>query len=281
MTRTQILVADRYREIALGTGYWLLFLLALEPGNLARAAASGVNLHWHLEAARILGAAMLGGLVTPVVMSLVRRYPVEAGQLWRRAALHTTSAMGIAFALVALSCILAPILGIGDTRPFLVALPEHVAANWLPLGFSLMAMVGFAHAVRYQTQLRTLAPENTPESSIPTGTQHLKNVVIATRGHVATVDLASIDWIETQGNYIALHEGQKTHLLRETLAAFEPKLDPQQFVRIHRRVLVAAARVREIAPLANGDGLVRLADGTELRLSRNHRKGLHDAIRFA
>jgi LytTr DNA-binding domain len=277
MTRTQTLLAGGYREIALGTGYWLLFLLALEPGNLARAAANGLTVHWHMEAARILGAATLGGLVTPIVMGLVRRYPVEAGQLWRRAALHTTSAMGIAFALVALSCILAPMFGIGDTRPFLVALPDHVAANWLPLGFSLMAMVGFAHAVRYQTQLRTLAPE----SEITTGTQHLKNVVIATRGHVATVDLASIDWIETQGNYIALHEGQKTHLLRETLAAFEAKLDPQQFVRIHRRVLVAAARVREIAPLANGDGLVRLADGTELRLSRNRRKGLHDAIRIA
>ncbi|MFM9865318.1 MAG: LytR/AlgR family response regulator transcription factor [Micropepsaceae bacterium] len=277
MTRTQTIIVGSSREIALGTGYWLLFLLALEPGNLARASAGGVTLHWHLEAARILGAAMLAGLATPLVMSLVRRYPVEAGLLWRRALLHVTSAMGVAFALVALSCILAPILGVGDTRPFLVALPDHIAANWLPLGFSLMAMVGFAHAIRYQTQLRTHAPE----SADAAGTQYLKSVVVGARGHVASVDLASIDWIETQGNYIALHEGQKTHLLRETLSAFEPKLDPQQFVRIHRRVLVAAARVREIAPLANGDGLVRLADGTELRLSRNHRKRLHDAVRFA
>ncbi len=274
MSRTHTIVIDSGREIALGTAYWLLFLLALEPGHLARAAATGVTLYWHLEAARILLASVLGGVATPLVMSLVRRYPVEAGRLWQRVLLHSTSAMGIAFALVAISCALAPLAGIGDTRPFLVALPEHIAKNWLLLGFSLMAMTGVAHAFRYQAQLRPQPDQGDATS------QHLTDVTVGARGRMVSVDLASIDWIETQGNYLALHEGQKTHLLRETLAAFEPKLDPQQFVRIHRRVLVAADRVREIAPLANGDGLVRLTDGTELRLSRNHRKRLHDAVRL-
>ncbi len=274
MPRTKTIVLDSGREIALGTAYWLLFLLALEPGHLARAAASGVTLYWHLEAARIFLASVLGGLATPVVMSLVRRYPVEADRLWQRVLLHSTSAMGIAFVLVALSCALAPLAGIGDTRPFLVALPDHIARNWLLLGFSLMAMIGVAHAFRHQAQLQP-QPDQREAAS-----QHLTDVTVGMRGHMVSVDLASIDWIETQGNYLALHEGQKTHLLRETLAAFEPKLDPQHFVRIHRRVLVAADRVREIAPLANGDGLVRLANGTELRLSRNHRKRLHEAVRL-
>ncbi|NOT39727.1 MAG: hypothetical protein HOP13_04470 [Alphaproteobacteria bacterium] len=277
MTRTHTAIFESSREIALGTFYWLLFLLALEPGNMARAAASGLTLHWHLEAARILGASMLGGLATPLVMALVRRYPVEAGALWPRTLLHALSAMAIAFALVALSCILAPILGIGDTRPFTVALPDHIAANWLPLGFSLIAMVGFAHAVRYQAQVRTHEPEGGEDVRAP----YLTDVVIGSRGHVVSIELASIHWIETQGNYLALHDGQKTHLLRETLAAFEPKLNPKKFVRIHRRMLVAADRVREIVPLANGDGLVRLTDGTEHRLSRNHRKRLHEVVRLA
>jgi two-component system, LytTR family, response regulator len=275
MTQTALIQSSR--EVALGTLYWLLFLLALEPGNIAEAAANGVTLHWHLEVARILGASMLGGLATPMVMALVRRYPVEVGALWRRVLLHSASAMGIAFALVTLSCILAPIAGIGDTRPFAVALPDHIAANWLPLSFTLIAMVGFAHAVRYQAQVQTHEPESALEEA---SSPYLKDVVIGSRGHIVSVDLASVRWIETQGNYLALHDGQKTHLLRETLAAFEPKLDPKQFVRIHRRMLVAADRVREIEPLANGDGLVRLADGTELRLSRNHRKRLQEVVRL-
>jgi hypothetical protein len=277
MTLTHSIIAQSSREIALGTFYWLFFLLALEPGNIARAAAGGITLHWHLEAARIVGASMIGGIATPLVMALVRRYPVESGVLWRRALLHSTSAMGIAFALVALSCILAPVVGIGDTRPFLVALPDHIAANWLPRGFSLIAMVGFAHAMRYQVQLRTSELERGEDTRTP----FLNDIAIGARGHMMSVDLASIHWIETQGNYLALHDGQKTHLLRETLAAFELKLDPKRFVRIHRRMLVSADRVREIVPLANGDGLVRLTGGAELRLSRNHRKRLHEVVRLS
>ena len=276
MTNAQTSFAESGRAIAWGTAYWLVFLLALEPGNVARAAAAGIPMHWHLEAGRILGASILAGLATPLVMNLVRRYPLEVGVSWRRAFLHVGSAMGLAFALVALSCILAPILGVGDTRPFLIAFPDHIAANWLPLGFSLTALIGLAHALRYRAQLRP------PSMPVPNGgdetAPYLRNVVISARGYVTSIDLASVDWIETQGNYLAFHEGPKTHLLRETLTAFEPKLDPAQFVRIHRRVLVAAHRVREVVPIANGDGLVRLIDGTELRLSRNHRKRLHEAV---
>lgn len=266
MTRTTII--DSSREIALGTAYWLVFLAALSPENLVRAA------DWNLELARVIGASLLAGLATPFVMSLVRRYPVEADRLWRRVLLHSASAMAIAFALIAASCVLAPIAGVGDTRPFFVALPDQVRANWLIVGFSLMALTGIAHAVRYQSELLT-QPKLTTAATL-----YLSDITIGSRGRVISIELASVDWIETQGNYLALHEGAKTHLLRETLAALEPKLNPQQFVRIHRRILVAADRVREIAPLANGDGLVRLTDGTELRLSRNHRKRLHDAVRI-
>jgi hypothetical protein len=277
MTSVQTSLADSGRAITWGTAYWLVFLLALEPGNVARATATGVTIHWHLEVGRILGASILAGLATPLVMNLVRRFPLEAGVLWRRAFLHVGSAMALAFALVALSCILAPIVGVGDTRPFLAAFPDHIAANWLPLGFSLTALIGLAHALRYRAQLR-LPSVPMPNGADETAAPYLKNVVISARGNVTSIDLASVDWIETQGNYLAFHEGRKTHLLRETLTAFEPKLDPAQFVRIHRRVLVAAHRVREVVPTANGDGLVRLIDGTELRLSRSHRKRLHEAV---
>jgi hypothetical protein len=184
--------------------------------------------------------------------------------------------MGLALAVITLSCLVAPLAGIGDTRPFWVALPYHLAANWLLLGFIMASLIGFAHARSFYAQLK--APvvahvEDTPSHG------YLSDVTTGTRGQYLSIDLMAIDWIETQGNYLALHEGGKTHLLRETLAAFEPKLDPSQFVRIHRRVLVAANRIREIKPIANGDGLVCLADGTELRLSRSYRTRVHEKLR--
>ena len=87
------------------------------------------------------------------------------------------------------------------------------------------------------------------------------------------LSVIEIDWVETQGNYLALHVGPFTHLIRETLASFESSLDPDCFARIHRTTLVAIDRVREISPLSNGDASIRLVDNTQLRLSRNYRAG--------
>jgi two-component system LytT family response regulator len=85
------------------------------------------------------------------------------------------------------------------------------------------------------------------------------------------VRVADIDRIESAGNYARLHVGRTTHLIRETLCALEAHLDPARFGRIHRRVLVNLARVREIQPWFGGDQIVILADGLRLRLSRGYR----------
>jgi DNA-binding LytR/AlgR family response regulator len=107
---------------------------------------------------------------------------------------------------------------------------------------------------------------------------HLTQVQIKTRGRISVVAVSAVDWIEAQGNYVALHCGTSVHLLRETLSAFEAKLDPNTFVRVHRSRLVAVAKIAAIAPLANGDGVVRLTDGTELRLSRSYREQAHARV---
>jgi len=49
-----------------------------------------------------------------------------------------------------------------------------------------------------------------------------------------------VDWVEAAGNYCRLHVGKQAHLLRETMAALEGRLDPKQFVRIHRSTMWAA-----------------------------------------
>ena len=91
--------------------------------------------------------------------------------------------------------------------------------------------------------------------------------------------MKDVDWIETQGNYLALHVGPAVHLLRESLARLETQLDPVSFARIHRRVIVAKDRIREVKSAGAGDALLRLTDGTELRLSRLYRDRLASLIR--
>ena len=85
------------------------------------------------------------------------------------------------------------------------------------------------------------------------------------------VPLADVDWFEADGNYIRVHAGGEHYRTRGTITAIEAALDPRQFVRIHRRIVVNMDRVREMSPLPGGDGLLMLGDGSTLRLSRTYR----------
>lgn len=86
------------------------------------------------------------------------------------------------------------------------------------------------------------------------------------------VKVAEIDWIEAADNYVQLHVGSRTHLLRETILSFEQRLDSSQFLRIHRSAIVNLERVKSLR--ADADWRVTLADGTILPVSRSYRAEL-------
>lgn len=85
------------------------------------------------------------------------------------------------------------------------------------------------------------------------------------------VPLVDVDWFEADGNYIVVHAAGEAFRTRGTITAIESALDPRQFVRIHRRLVVNMDRVREMTPLPGGDGLLLLGNGASLRLSRTYR----------
>jgi len=85
------------------------------------------------------------------------------------------------------------------------------------------------------------------------------------------VSLQDVDWFEADGNYVLVRTAGESYRTRGTMSAIERVLDPMQFVRIHRRVVVNMDRVRELTPLPGGDGMLTLGDGSTLRLSRTYR----------
>ena len=90
-------------------------------------------------------------------------------------------------------------------------------------------------------------------------------------GQKIVVVLANdIDWIEACGDYVNLHAGNRTHLLRQTMNKMESQLDPTRFLRIHRSTIVQTSRIRELVALDNREFLLRLADGKELKTSRSY-----------
>jgi two-component system LytT family response regulator len=95
---------------------------------------------------------------------------------------------------------------------------------------------------------------------------------------VDLVDVAAIDWIEAANNYVVLHAGPRTHILRGTMADLEAALNPRRFVRIHRSAIVAIDRIVRLEVASRGDYDVVLRDGTPLTLSRTHRRRLEQAL---
>lgn len=107
---------------------------------------------------------------------------------------------------------------------------------------------------------------------------YLERIAVKSVGRTVFVNTASIDWIETAGNYLCLHAGKDTELVRETMSQIESRLDPKQFVRIHRSTIVRIDAVKEITPLFNGDQSVVLTDGSKVVLSRSYREKARAAL---
>ncbi len=250
----------------LGFLYWLVFMAALEPGNVVSALDAGFHPHWGLEATRLVSAALLGSGVTPLLVLATRRFPIAGSAPWRGLAAQTVTILILAPVLILISCFLAAWIFERQGAPRLAEVRGQMAANLLLLIF---CQALFLAAVQVTGRLReraTIAP--TPAPDWP------DRLTIGENGRLTVLDLSAVEWIETQGNYQALHAEGRTHLSRETSARLLARLDPARFARIHRRTIVAIAYIREVEPLSNGDGLVRLAGGTELRMSRGHREAL-------
>jgi len=109
---------------------------------------------------------------------------------------------------------------------------------------------------------------------LSTGTAHAptERLPVAHDGRIIFLDMTEIDWIEASGNYVRLHAGAREYELRETLTCIEQKLNPRDFVRIHRSTIVNVRSIKEIHRWFRGHHLVVLNGGQELRMSRYQRE---------
>lgn len=95
------------------------------------------------------------------------------------------------------------------------------------------------------------------------------------------VPVQTIDALIASANYVEVHCGQERHLARETLSAIEAKLDPSQFVRIHRSRVVRIGAVHDVELLPSGQYLLRLRNGQKLSGGRRYRDALREALGMA
>jgi two-component system LytT family response regulator len=103
-------------------------------------------------------------------------------------------------------------------------------------------------------------------------------IIVKSAGQVLFVRHAEIDWVEAADYYSCLHVGNRTHLVRRSMADLESQLDPATFCRVHRSAIVNLNRVAGLQTGAEGESEVLLHNGEKLRLSRRYRAQLQERL---
>ena len=125
-------------------------------------------------------------------------------------------------------------------------------------------------ATKLLAMLHDVRPQPSPSSD---------RLVIKSGGRVVFLKSEEIDWVEAAANYVRIHTGKDEYLMRETMNAFEAKLDSRRFMRIHRSIIVNLEKIKELQPCNNGEYIVVLRTGKELSLSRSFRDRIQDYLR--
>ncbi|HSJ08949.1 MAG TPA: LytTR family DNA-binding domain-containing protein [Longimicrobiales bacterium] len=103
---------------------------------------------------------------------------------------------------------------------------------------------------------------------------HLTRLTVKGKNGLRFVFTADVKWFESAGNYVAINTADSRFLLRASIRELIERLDPREFVRIHRSTVVNVRFVREVQPWAAGDYVVLLEGGGQLRASRTYARQL-------
>jgi two-component system LytT family response regulator len=103
-------------------------------------------------------------------------------------------------------------------------------------------------------------------------------LAIRTNGRVVFLNLDEIHWVEAAANYVRLNTAKDSYLFRETISRISDRLNPADFVRIHRSMIVNVRRIKELIPVNSGEYVVILNSGKELSCSRGYRSNLQHLI---
>lgn len=110
------------------------------------------------------------------------------------------------------------------------------------------------------------------------GSGFTTRIVFKSRGRILFLPVSEIRWIGAEENYVRLCTERETHLLRETMAHLEERLDPQQFLRVHRSFIVNLQFVKEVRTEHDGESSVIMIDGQKIAMSRSYKSRILESL---
>lgn len=109
-------------------------------------------------------------------------------------------------------------------------------------------------------------------TATPSPDERPARFAIRHEGRVLFVPLKDVAWVKADGDFVHVHAGKQTYMIRETMTDVEARLPAGLFVRVHRSAIINVDRVREIQPWFKGDYVVLMDDGTKIHTGRTYRE---------
>lgn len=113
-----------------------------------------------------------------------------------------------------------------------------------------------------------------PERALRPAAPRSRRIALRVPSQIVFVPATDVEWVAADGNYCRVHAEGKTVLVRELLNILERRLDPDQFVRVHRSAIVNVESIRKIIADEQGGHSVVLASGAQVRVGASYRKEL-------
>jgi len=108
--------------------------------------------------------------------------------------------------------------------------------------------------------------------------RYLRDIWVQKRSEFRRIDVREIDWLQAERDFVRIFSGGESYLLRETLAGLEARLDPAQFIRIHRSTILNTLRRLTLHRTLRGGLAARVGDGTTLPVGRSYVRALRERL---
>ena len=117
-----------------------------------------------------------------------------------------------------------------------------------------------------------------PAGAAPAESRHAREFWVPNRGELVRIAVADIDRIEAERDYMRLHSGNRSWLIHETIGALEARLDPAQFIRVHRSAILRRDRIARLAHDGQGNWTAEMEGGRQLRIGRTYLASVRTSI---
>lgn len=156
-----------------------------------------------------------------------------------------------------------------DNRPAVIFVTAH--DHFAVEAFDLDAVDYVLKPVTPERLGRAIERADSRRSTVERAeSQWLDELWVPHRSELLRIEVVQVARIDAERDYVRLHVEDRSYLLLQTIAGLEARLDPAEFIRIHRSTILRRDRIRGLRHDGLGVWSVELEDGDAMRIGRTY-----------